>query len=87
MAEVLGDICFPAGKYIKDGEEKTRWMRCGIALKTDKGIRLKLEAVPAVVGEQGMWFSVFEKENQPRAPQQQSFREPVQNQQDDDTPF
>jgi hypothetical protein len=67
MAKVIGDVCFPNGSYIKDGEEKTRWMNCGILLETEKGMRIKLEAIPANVGENGMWFSVFEKDNKPRA--------------------
>jgi len=66
MARVLGDVCFPAGKYIKDGEEKTRWMKVGILLETDKGMRLKLEAIPVVTGDNGLWLSVFEKNDQPR---------------------
>lgn len=63
MARVIGDLVAPNGKYIKDGEEKTRWLKCGIVLETDNGMRIKLEAVPVGTGEGGIWFSVFEKDH------------------------
>ena len=92
MAHKIGDICFPAGKYIKDGEEKTRWMKVGIALQTDKGIRLKLDAIPAVYSENGLWLSVFEERDEKGSGQ--GFREkpaqtPAQRplSADDDVPF
>lgn len=66
MTRVVGDVCFPSGKYIdrETNEEKTRWMKCGILLETDKGMRLMLEAIPTKVGENGMWFSIFENDRQ-----------------------
>lgn len=67
MAKVLGDLMAPNGQYIKDGEEKTRWLKCGILLETDKGMRAKLEVLPVGIPEGGLWLSVFEKDNdQPR---------------------
>ena len=81
MAQVLGDVCFPAGKYIKDGEEKTRWMKVGVCLQTDKGIRIKLDAIPVVTDENGLWMSVFERDDNPRqsaAPQQKPAPAPAQ---------
>lgn len=69
MANVIGDICAPLGKYIKDGEEKTRWGRCGVLLHTEKGYRIKLDMVPTTVGDQGLWLNVFEKDDGP--PRQQ----------------
>jgi hypothetical protein len=60
VAKVIGDLCAPNGKYIKDGEEKTRWLKCGIVLETDNGMRVKLECVPVGTDFEG-WFSVFEK--------------------------
>jgi hypothetical protein len=87
MARVIGDLCFPAGKYVKDGQEKTRWMKVGILLETDKGMRVKLDAIPVVTGDNGLWLSCFEKDEP-----QQGFREkpapaPAQGDLDDDTPF
>ncbi len=65
MAEIIGRICAPTGKYLKDGVEKTSWTRCGILMKTDKGFRIKLDTIPVGGGEgQGIWFSVFEEERQ-----------------------
>ena len=50
----------PVGKYIKNGEEKTKWLKCGILLETDNGMRIKLEALPVGVDPGGLWMSVFE---------------------------
>ena len=62
MAQIIGKICAPTGKYLKDGEEKTSWARCGVLMKTDNGFRIKLDTIPVGGGEQGIWFSVFEDE-------------------------
>lgn len=87
MAKVIGDLCAPTGKYIKDGEEKTSWTKCGILMETDKGFRVKLDTVPVGGGEQGVWFSVFEKREQSTG--QQSQAQPTQKPKDDqdDIPF
>ena len=90
MAKVLGKICAPTGQYIKDGQEKTSWTKCGILMQTDKGYRIKLDTVPVGGSEQGIWFSVFEEDNQPQskgsAPQRPS--RPSQEVGDqDDIPF
>jgi hypothetical protein len=91
MAKVIGDVVFPSGKYIKDGEEKTRWIRCGTLLETDKGMRIKLDCIPVVTDPSGMWFSVFEKEEAPRpvqqAPQPTAAAPAVQPGIDGDMPF
>ena len=58
MATKVGDIMFPNGHYEKDGEEKTAWLKCGVLLNTEKGYRIKLDALP--VNMQEGWFSVFE---------------------------
>ena len=71
MAKKLGDVMCPIGKYIRDGEEKTQWLKCGVLLETDNGMRLKLDAMPVNPGEG--WFSIFEPREQ--APQQQGFRD------------
>ena len=65
MAKVVGDIVAPMGKFInQQGEEKTRWHKCGILMETDKGLRIKLEALPI---ETDGWFSVFEKDDKPQS--------------------
>jgi hypothetical protein len=64
MATVLGDLKFPGGSYkANDGSEKTRWIKCGILLQTDKGMRVKLESIPVGIAPDGGWFSVFEKKD------------------------
>ena len=65
MAKVIGDIMFPNGKYIKDGEEKTRWLKCGVLLETEKGMRLKLECIPVGINPGEGWFNIFEKRDDP----------------------
>ena len=80
MARKIGDLMAPNGKYITDGEEKTRWIKCGVMLETDKGPRIKLEALP-VGGEFDGWLSVFE--DKPK--QQDGFRQAPKG--NDDAPF
>lgn len=58
MAKRIGKIMFPNGTYLKDNEEKTRWLECGSLLETPKGFRIKLDCVP--VNMQEGWFNVFE---------------------------
>ena len=80
MAQVLGDIMAPIGKFIdrETNQEKTRWMKCGILLKTDNGMRLKLDGIPVGVGPDGLWMSVFEKDDQP--PRRQAKTAPAPSQ-------
>ena len=59
MATKVGDLMAPNGKFIKEGEEKTRWLRCGVLLQTDNGMRIKLDSIP--IGEWDGWLSVFEE--------------------------
>lgn len=86
MATVLGDLMHPSGKYIKDGEEKTRWVRVGVLMRTDNGYRVKMDAFPADCSDSGGWLSVFEKRDD-------SFRKPApapapaRVDLDDDLPF
>jgi hypothetical protein len=82
--EVLGDIKCPNGTYIKDGEEKTSWLRCGILLKTDKGYRIKLDCLPIDMGEG--WFSVWPREDRNEGYTSASKSRP-QSGQDDENPF
>ena len=88
MATVIGDLMAPNGKYLKDGQEKTRWLKCGVVLQTDNGLRVKLECIPVGVGEDGLWMSVFEKDDQRPAQQAKPAQKPAQaGLDDDDTPF
>ena len=64
MAKVVGKIMAATGKYIKEGEEKTSWTKCGVLMETDKGFRVKIDVVP--LGGDG-WFAVFDIEDQPQS--------------------
>ena len=88
MAKVIGDICAPTGKYLKEGEEKTSWAKCGILMQTEKGFRIKLDTVPVGGEGQGIWFSVFEKDTPSQGSAQQTPSRPSQDVGvDDDIPF
>ena len=56
------DITQAIGKYMKDGEEKTQWMRIGVMLQKDDGkISIKLDALPLPNGEKNeVWLNAFE---------------------------
>ena len=58
------------------GEEKQRWIKCGVVLETKNGMSMKLESIP--VNFDG-WLSLFEPK--PRDDQQRS------RQADSDIPF
>jgi hypothetical protein len=92
MASRLGDVMFPNGKYMKDGQEKTSWLKCGTLLQTEKGMRLKMDALP--VNMQEGWFQIFEPREDNRqaqaSSQQSGFRETADNKPanpDEDLPF
>tara|TARA_B100000965_G_scaffold176025_1_gene146822 strand:- start:3903 stop:4103 length:201 start_codon:yes stop_codon:yes gene_type:complete len=47
-------------KYLKDGEEKTRWQRLGVAFeKEGKITSVKLEALPIPNKEGEIWLNIF----------------------------
>lgn len=91
MARRVGDLCFPASKYIQDGQEKTRWMKVGVLLDTDKGFRVKLDAIPVVTDPSGLWLSCFEPrdgEGQQQKPAQAASQAaPAQTTSEPDVPF
>lgn len=47
-------VVAPAGKYMKDGVEKTRYVDVGVIIETNTGLMLKAEAIP--VGWDGTAF-------------------------------
>lgn len=67
------EIIASTGTYkSKTGEDKKRWLKCGVVMETKNGgLAMKLEAIP--VGSDG-WFSLTEpKEYEPKkAPQKMS---------------
>ena len=49
-------------KYIKDGEEKTRWLKLGVAFEKDGKITsVKLEALPIPNKDGEIWLNIFEQ--------------------------
>ena len=55
------EVVTSTGTYMKDGEEKKRWLKCGVIFKSEKGnYSMKLEAIPTKRNEHGeMWFALF----------------------------
>jgi len=81
MSKKKYDVVAVTGKYTdREGNEKNRYMNCGVVIQTEKGFSLKLEAVP--IGSDG-WFMLFEpKEKQEKPPQVSHNDDP-----NDDIPF
>lgn len=68
------EVMASTGSYTdKNGQEKKRWVKCGIVMTTKSGgLALKLETMP--VGSDG-WFSLFEpkpKDDFAQAPRKQA---------------
>jgi len=52
-------------KYLKDGEEKTRWQKLGVAFEKDGRITsVKLEALPIPNKEGEIWLNIFPKKDE-----------------------
>lgn len=84
MARKRYDVVAVTGTYTdRNGNERKRYLNCGAVFETDKGLSLKLEAMPT--GHDG-WFMFFEP--RPQQPQQQR-GEPLaaEAEFDDDLPF
>lgn len=70
MATLIGNIKAPNGQY-KDretGQDKTRWLQCGVLLERGDGSWvMKLEALPvapkAREGDNGLWLNVYPPED------------------------
>lgn len=78
--KVKYEVVAVTGKYTNGaGEEKKRYLKCGVVLEGDKGLSLKLEAVP--VGADG-WFYLFEPKQKEERQQSRPAPEP-----DFDDPF
>ena len=85
MAKKKFDVMHASGKYMKDGVEKTRWLRCGAVIQKDNGgFALKLECIP-VGAEFDGWLQLFS----PQGQQQQSApaAPPPPPEFEDDIPF
>lgn len=74
MARKIGDICAAGEKFqAREGGEKTRWIKCGILLETDKGFRIKMDCIPVVSDG---WFAVFEEQEATTRPAAKAYSEP-----------
>jgi len=82
MSKVKYDVMAITGTYKdREGQEKKRWMKCGVVIQGDKGFSLKLEAVP--LNSEG-WFSLFE----PKQKEQQGKKSGgIPPEYDDDIPY
>jgi hypothetical protein len=78
MAIKRYDVVAVTGSYTdRNGVEKRRYMNCGAVFETEKGLSLKIEAIP--VGFDG-WFQLYEPRTEQQTPAQQpqhAFRRPA----------
>jgi hypothetical protein len=59
-AKVIYEVTVNAGKYFKDGKEKTRYQNIGSIIETKKGMMLKLNAMPICDETWQGWAYLFE---------------------------
>lgn len=63
MASTIRNIAY-AHKYESNGEEKVKWLQCGVLIEKDDKFYIKLEAIP--VGQNpdgGIFFNVFDRDH------------------------
>lgn len=87
MAQKVYDVVAVTGEYTdRNGTQKKRHLNCGVVFQTDKGLSLKLEAIPV---ESNGWFMFFEPRNdpQPRQPAPQAAHTDPGFDPSDDVPF
>jgi len=68
---VTHDLCARGETYTdRDGNEKSRWVKCGVIIEKDGRLSVKIESLPVAFDG---WLSAFEpKEKQPARPARQS---------------
>ena len=86
MAIVYEAIAITGTYTDKNGEEKKRWVKCGVVMSTKAGgLALKLEALPTVFDG---WITLAEpKEKESDAPPPAAKVTPRPSLTDDDIPF
>lgn len=58
------EVVANGGTYTnKNGEEKKRWVKCGVVMENDRGLSLKMESIP--VGWDG-WAILSEPREKPQ---------------------
>ena len=85
-SKVVFDVVAVTGTYKnQDGETKSRTMKCGVVMENDKGMSMKLEALPVGAGWDG-WLRFYEpkpkEQRQPGGAPRRGNAAP-----DDDVPF
>jgi hypothetical protein len=83
------EACARGEKYTTaDGQEKQRWIKCGVVIDGKNGLSLKLESIP--VNFDG-WLSFFEpkprEEQRPQRQQRPQQRQGGFDDMSDDVPF
>lgn len=85
------EACARGEKYTTaDGQEKQKWIKCGVVIDGKNGLSLKLESLPVTFDG---WLTFFEpkprEEPRQQRPQQRPQQQPEQRQaaMDDDIPF
>jgi hypothetical protein len=83
------EACARGEKYTTaDGQEKQRWIKCGVVIDGKNGLSLKLESIP--VNFDG-WLSFFEpkprEEQRPQRQQHPQQRQGGFDDMSDDVPF
>jgi hypothetical protein len=72
------DVIAKTGTYTdKNGQEKNRWLKCGVVMETAKGLSMKLESMP--ISSDG-WFVLSE-------PKPKDERQPSLGNLESDPPF
>ena len=80
------EVMASTGSYTdKNGQEKKRWVKCGVVMSTKTGgLALKMETMP--VGGDG-WFSLFEPKPRDEVAQAPRKQAPSMAEMVDDAPF
>lgn len=78
------EACARGEKYTTQaGDEKQKWIKCGVVIEGKNGLSLKLESLP--VNFDG-WLSFFEPKPRDEQQRPQQRRNPAESMQDD-VPF
>lgn len=90
MSKKVYDVVATVGEYkTNDGTVKKRYLTCGAVFQGDKGMSIKLEALP-VGKEWSGWLSLYEPKQSDYKPRQAAPPQPQSNQSSDeydDIPF
>lgn len=84
MAKILYRVSAKGDTYKdKEGNDRVRWVDCGVVFESKNGMAVKLEALPVKFDG---WLQLFEPRDKDQVNQAQS-DQPSNNVKDDDIPF